>query len=73
MLNAMKTETFSVPDISCGHCKMSIEGATGALTGVAESTVDIPGKTVTITYDADDLGIEEIVSAIEEQGYEVAR
>ncbi len=71
MISAMKTETLSVPDISCDHCKMSIEGATSALTGVTESTVDIPGKTVTITYEADTLGIDEIVSAIEEQGYEV--
>jgi copper chaperone len=73
MLSAMKTETLSVPDISCDHCKMSIEGATGALAGVAGSTVDIPGKTVTITYEADAVGLESIVSAIEEQGYEVAR
>ncbi|MDH3540896.1 MAG: cation transporter [Acidimicrobiia bacterium] len=69
----MKTETLSVPDISCNHCKMSIEGATGSLTGVAESTVDIPGKTVTITYEAETLSLDEIVTAIEEQGYEVAR
>jgi copper chaperone len=73
MLSTMKTETLSVPDISCNHCKMSIEGATGALTGVAESTVDIPGKTVTITYEAETLRLDEIVTAIEEQGYEVAR
>jgi copper chaperone len=72
MLFAMKTETLSVPDISCDHCKMSIEGATSGLAGVAESTVDIPGKTVTITYEADALDLDEIVSAIEEQGYEVA-
>lgn len=72
MISTMKTETLSVPDISCDHCKMSIEGATRTLAGVTESTVDIPGKTVTITYEADTLGIDQIVSAIEEQGYEVA-
>ncbi|MEE9582486.1 MAG: cation transporter, partial [Acidimicrobiia bacterium] len=30
----MSTRTLSVPDISCGHCKSSIEGAVGPLDGV---------------------------------------
>ena len=31
------TETkLSVPEIHCDHCKMSIEGAVGALDGVTE-------------------------------------
>ncbi len=73
MLTAMEIQTLSVPDISCDHCKMSIEGATSGLAGVAESTVDIPGKTVTISYEPGAVGLDDIVSAIEEQGYEVAR
>lgn len=73
MIPAMQTQTLSVPDISCGHCKMSIEGATSVLAGVSDSSVDIPGKTVTITYESDQVGLDEIVTAIEEQGYEVAR
>jgi copper chaperone CopZ len=51
---------------------MSIEGATGGLEGVSESTVDIPAKTVTVTYEAETVGLTEIVGAIEEQGYDVA-
>lgn len=73
MILAMQTQTLSVPDISCDHCKMSIEGATSELAGVTESTVDIPGKTVTISYESAQVGLDEIVTAIEEQGYEVAR
>ncbi|MBT8166600.1 MAG: heavy-metal-associated domain-containing protein [Acidimicrobiia bacterium] len=69
----METKTLSVPDISCDHCKMSIEGATSVLAGVTDASVDIPGKTVTISYETDAVGLDEIVSAIEEQGYEVAR
>lgn len=69
----METQTISVPDISCDHCKMSIEGATGALDGVAESSVDIPGKTVTVTYEGAAVDLKAIMSAIEDQGYEVAR
>lgn len=67
----METQTLTVPDISCDHCKMSIEDATIALAGVTDSDVDIPGKTVTVTYEAGQVGLADIVSAIEEQGYEV--
>lgn len=73
MLFDMETQTISVPDISCDHCKMSIEEATGALAGVTETSVDIPGKTVTVTYEGTRVEFDTIVSAIEDQGYEVAR
>lgn len=63
---------MSVPDISCDHCKMSIESATQALPGVASSSVDIPSKTVTVSFHAAEVGWDAIVGAIEEQGYEVA-
>lgn len=67
----METLTLSVPDISCDHCKTSIEGATAELSGVAESVVDIPDKTVTVTFETTQVGRDDIVSAIEDQGYEV--
>lgn len=69
----METHTLSVPDISCDHCKTSIEAATAALNGVAASRVDIPARTVTVRFEAEAVGLREIVSAIEEQGYEVAQ
>jgi copper chaperone len=72
MLCDMQTQTISVPDISCDHCKMSIEGATAALDGVTRSDVDIPGKTVTVEFESDRVDLETIVAAIEEQGYDVA-
>lgn len=67
----MDTTTLSVPEISCDHCKMSIEGAATALDGVRAAAVDIPEKRVTVTYD-DSVTLDAIVTAIEEQGYEVA-
>ena len=69
----MQTETISVPEISCDHCKTSIEGATSNLEGVAHSSVDIAAKTVTVQFEADRIGLDAIVAAIEEQGYDVAR
>ena len=45
----MKTETLSVPDISCNHCKMAIEGALNKLAGVQDPRVDVAGKNVRVT------------------------
>lgn len=68
----MTTETLSVPDISCGHCKTSIEGAVSELDGVDKVEVNIDARTVDIAFDDDTVARDAIVGAIEEQGYEVA-
>lgn len=62
--------TLNVPEIHCGHCKMSIEGAVGALTGVERAEVDIASRTVSLTF-GDPATLDGIVSAIEGQGYAV--
>jgi copper chaperone len=67
----MTTLTISVPDISCGHCKSSIEGALQPLDGVTSAEVSIEARTVDIAFDGPTT-LDEIVAAIEAQGYEVA-
>jgi copper chaperone len=67
----MVTETISVPEIHCDHGKMSIEGALTSMGGVAGAIVDIPARTVTVTYDDTSVNRGDLVEAIEEQGYEV--
>lgn len=69
----MTTMTLSVPGISCGHCKMSIEGAVSTLPGVDKVEVDIDPKTVALSFDDSSVSLDQIVEAIEEQGYDVAR
>ena len=69
----MTTQTLSVPDISCGHCKMSIEGALNELGDVSAAEVHIEPRTVDITWNEDNLELDTIIEAIEGQGYEVAR
>ncbi len=68
----METLTLQVPDISCQHCKTSIEGAVAALPGVASVTVNIEPRTVDLAIDAEAVALDDVVAAIEEQGYEVA-
>ena len=69
----MTTVTLSVPDISCGHCKSSIEGAVGPLAGVDRAEVTIDDRTVDVTFDESAIALDAIVTAIEDQGYDVAR
>ena len=68
----MDQVTLNVPDISCNHCKMSIEGAVNELSGIDSAVVDVAGRTVEVSFDSDAQSLESIVAAIEEQGYEVA-
>ena len=68
----MEQVTLSVPDISCNHCKMSIEGAVNELNGIESANVDIDGRTVDVSFDTASQSLERIVNAIEEQGYDVA-
>ena len=68
----MTTTKLSVPDISCDHCKDAIEGAVGALPGVARVDVEVGPRTVTVDFDDGDVDLGAIVAAIEGQGYEVS-
>lgn len=65
------TTTLVVPEISCGHCKQSIEGAVSQLDGVSSVEVEIEPRRVNLAYDAKAVDIEQIKAAIEEVGYEV--
>jgi len=67
----MTNQTISVPEIHCGHCKMSIEGAVGTLTGVKTVEVDIEARSVAVDYDESALELAAVIAAIEGQGYEV--
>ena len=63
------TTTYSVPEISCGHCKSTIEAAVQGLGDVAHVEDDIDARTVTVAGGDRDA----IVTAIEDAGYDVAQ
>ena len=60
---------YSVPGISCDHCKSAIEAEVGRVEGVGTVTVDVHTRTVRVLGDADD---GDVRAAIDEAGYEVA-
>jgi copper chaperone CopZ len=65
----MTTRTYSVPGISCGHCKAAIEGELAPLDGVESALVDIDAKTVTVIGEITEVDVR---AAVDEAGYEVA-
>ncbi len=64
------TQTYSVPTISCDHCKKTIEAAVSAQAGVSDVVVDVATKTVRVDGTASEAAVR---AAIEAAGYEVAR
>ena len=62
---------FEVPRMTCGGCRSRIEDAITPLDGVAAAAVDVKGKVVTVIYDADVIGLNQLTEAIESIGYAV--
>lgn len=49
----METKTVTVPNITCGHCVMTIEREVGEVEGVASVKGEKETKHVTISWDPD--------------------
>jgi copper chaperone len=69
----MESTTLVAPDISCAHCQHAIEGAPGKLVGVSTVKVDIPTKTVHLTYDPQKVTLAKIEEVLDDTGYTVAK
>lgn len=58
---------FSVPEMSCGHCKASIEGAIASVDADAQLKIDLTQREVTVDSQVDD---EALIAAMKSEGYE---
>ncbi|CAD7027574.1 copper chaperone [Pseudorhizobium endolithicum] len=58
------TTTFTVPDMTCGHCEKSVRSALGEALPGAAVTVDLSSRRVTVEGDA-----AKAEDAIREAGY----
>jgi copper chaperone CopZ len=66
----MQTITYSVPGISCAHCRTAITDEVTGVAGVSAVDVDLEGKVVTVTgAGVDDAAVRD---AIDEAGYDIA-
>ncbi|MBR3121695.1 copper chaperone CopZ [Oceanobacillus profundus] len=68
----MQTKSLDVKGMTCGHCKMSVEGALNKLDGVTAAEVDLGSGKVEVTYDETKISLENMKEAVEDQGYDVA-
>lgn len=48
----MQSKTFEVPNISCGHCVMTVQNELGELEGVRQVQADKDTRMVTVQWDA---------------------
>ncbi|HEX6301677.1 MAG TPA: copper ion binding protein [Acidimicrobiia bacterium] len=63
--------TLQVPEVHCDHCKTSLEGAVGDLSGVDRVEVSVPDATLDVSFDEASVDLDTIKKTIEEQGYAV--
>jgi copper chaperone CopZ len=60
--------TYSVPGISCGHCRIAIASEVTKVAGVSAVDVDLAAKCVTVTGAFSDA---QVRSAIDDAGYDL--
>lgn len=66
---AEKTTVLKVPDMSCGHCEMSVKEALGGIPGVERVEADhVTGK-VEVAYEEGRVSDGQFEAAVEEAGY----
>ena len=66
----MQTATYSVPGVSCEHCRSAISKEVAAVEGVAAVVVDLERKLVTVS--GTDVSDRAVRGAIDEAGYDIA-
>ncbi|WP_298788492.1 copper chaperone CopZ [uncultured Marinococcus sp.] len=68
----MGQKTLDVQGMTCGHCKMSVEGALNELDGVSAAEVNLKSGKVDVTFEESKVKVETLKEAVEDQGYDVS-
>ncbi|MBW2438925.1 MAG: heavy-metal-associated domain-containing protein [Deltaproteobacteria bacterium] len=67
----MEKKTFSIPNISCGHCVMSIKNELGELEGVKSVDGNPETKSIDVEWDAP-ITEDKILETLKEINYPAA-
>jgi copper chaperone len=70
MSQTIEQLTYSVPGMSCGHCRAAITAEVERLAGVASVDVDLDAKRVTVA--GEQLDDAAVRAAIDDAGYDAA-
>ncbi len=65
----MRTKTFRVPNISCGHCVMTIRQELSELEGITSVQADDQTRMVTLEWDESSLSWEQVRQLLQEINY----
>ena len=68
----MKTTRLKVSGMTCGHCRDAVEKALRNSPGVRNAAVDLNGGAAEIEYDEASVSPEQLIAAVEEEGYSAA-
>lgn len=68
-----ESRILRVPDMSCGHCELSVQEALDELDGVEKANADHTKGEVELIYDAGRVTDQDLREAIDEAGYTLQR
>ncbi|MEK4965004.1 copper chaperone CopZ [Weizmannia sp. FSL K6-3076] len=67
----MEKVTLNVQGMSCEHCVKAVKGSVGELSGVKSVDVHLAEGKVDVEFDPNEVTLDKVKEAIEDQGYEV--
>lgn len=67
----MRSAELTAADISCDHCKRTIESGLRAMPGVSRVEVDIATRVVRVDYDETATDEKSLANDLDELGYPV--
>lgn len=63
--------TLTVQGMTCGNCEKAVKNAVNNLAGVSNVAINLENKSVAVSFDENDVSVDQIKEAIEDQGYDV--
>jgi Cu+-exporting ATPase len=67
----IKKITLTVQGMTCASCANRVERALKKVSGVKEVNVNLASKKATVEFNTDELGVNDLIDAVSEAGYEV--
>ena len=61
---------LEVHGMTCASCSATVERVVGKLPGVQNANVNLAAETLTLDYDPAEISLQQVVSAVEEAGYQ---
>lgn len=71
--NDLRSDNLKIGGMSCAVCANRIEKGLGKLAGVDKAVVNFAAEKATVTYDAKQVGLEDIAAKVESLGFQVIK